>query len=152
MSLNWCLVMNNTLVKLTKRIEELERALERDALTGAYNRNFFYGNLNLKPYISGRLYFIDLDGFKKINDSRGHVYGDQVLTRFAFDLTMCLSNTDLLIRYAGDEFIIVTAKKRLRLSSNLSFSCGSVKICNNTTKDELLETADKRMYRNKNKC
>ena len=106
--------MNKTLVKLTKRIEELEKALERDALTGAYNRNFFYGNLNLKPYIGGRLYFIDLDGFKKVNDSRGHVYGDQVLTRFAFDLTMCLSNTDLLIRYAGDEFIIVTAKKKIK--------------------------------------
>ena len=51
--------------------------------------------------------FIDLDGFKKINDDHGHSVGDSVLSAMADRMRLCSRETDTLARYGGDEFILV---------------------------------------------
>jgi GGDEF domain-containing protein len=133
--------------KMMKRIERMERELSIDSLTGAHNRHFFFTKLDLNRFKGGRLYFVDLDDFKKQNDSKGHIYGDQLLCRFAKDLRAGLKAGDLLIRYAGDEFIIV-ARQELHLCSKMAFSQGSIKI-RGLDKRGLLEKADLAMYRHK---
>ena len=53
------------------------------------------------------LLFLDIDGFKRINDTLGHGAGDDVLREFARRLSACVRSTDLVARLAGDEFVIV---------------------------------------------
>ena len=139
----------NSRKSLLKRIEEMERELLSDSLTGAFNRNFFFTKLDLTNFQGGRLYFVDLDNFKQSNDRYGHIYGDRLLRRFAKDLQACLGVEELLIRYAGDEFVIV-AQKAIQLRSKQLFSQGYATI-RGTNKRRLLEQADRAMYRDKNR-
>ena len=125
----------------------MERELLTDSLTGAHNRHFFFTKLDLKDFKNGWLYFLDLDGFKTLNDSKGHIHGDRLLRRFVGDLRGCLGAKDVLIRYAGDEFIVVATTAR-RLRSKQAFSQGSVAI-RGQDKRGLLERADRAMYRHK---
>jgi len=107
--------------------------------------------LDLNRFKNGYLYFIDLNNFKRINDEHGHIYGDQVLTKFADEIRKCLGYSDVLIRYAGDEFVIVSEGK-LKLESTMEFSQGFVRIKHSwEKKEDLLSEADKKMYRNKMK-
>lgn len=90
-------------------IEQAERAALTDALTGAYNRRFLEGYLarigSRAPELAVVLF--DLDGFKDINDRYGHSAGDAALRAFA-DVVRCrVRDTDLLVRYGGDEWLLV---------------------------------------------
>jgi diguanylate cyclase (GGDEF)-like protein len=84
---------------------------QRDSLTGLPNRRFlgegFDAMLRSARRINGRLgvLFIDLDGFKKVNDTWGHEVGDQLMVAVADRLTNVLSPEDRVVRYGGDEFI-----------------------------------------------
>jgi len=96
--------------KLFAKVEEM--AL-RDTLTGLYNRRYFHQILDYELNRAKRyhqslsLIFIDLDHFKEINDSFGHSVGDQFLKQIAQKLTSLFRTTDLVARYAGDEFVAV---------------------------------------------
>ncbi|HTC19962.1 MAG TPA: GGDEF domain-containing protein, partial [bacterium] len=96
--------------KLFAKVEEM--AL-RDTLTGLYNRRYFHQILDYELNRAKRyhqplsLIFIDLDHFKEINDSFGHSVGDQFLKQIAQKLNSLFRTTDLLARYAGDEFVAV---------------------------------------------
>jgi len=86
--------------------------LNRDYLTGAWNRRFldeylenYAENRGQKPDIAGL--FLDLDGFKALNDAYGHDAGDQALQMAASILKSCVRGGDFLARYAGDEFVII---------------------------------------------
>ena len=101
--------------------EELSRLAYQDALTGLPNRTYFETRLGQavarlerlrrqpRPPETGSLavLFIDLDGFKPINDSYGHAHGDRVLQAVAERLREALRGADTLARLGGDEFIML---------------------------------------------
>ena len=89
--------------------EELLRRARYDSLTGLANRDFFRQSLDSRltnsPLHSTALLYIDLDGFKKINDTAGHETGDAVLTAVAVRLRACAKDDTLVARLGGDEFV-----------------------------------------------
>ncbi|GGW66135.1 hypothetical protein GCM10008111_22600 [Alishewanella tabrizica] len=97
-----------------KRIHELAFY---DPLTHLPNRRFLIEKINetqiecarSKEYVG--LFFIDLDHFKRLNDSFGHSYGDELLQQLAARLKLSISITDTLARPGGDEFILLTKLK-----------------------------------------
>jgi diguanylate cyclase (GGDEF)-like protein/PAS domain S-box-containing protein len=115
-----------TFVRDISERKELERQLHRQAthdhLTGLPNRFEFMRRLGQQVAAAERagngpfaLMFIDLDGFKQVNDIHGHQEGDKLLTSFASALQHCVRRTDVVGRLAGDEFVVlVTGVKDVR--------------------------------------
>jgi diguanylate cyclase (GGDEF)-like protein len=115
------IIENEVLVENLKRNkEELERLNEvlremaiRDGLTGLYNHRFFYEALWKEIDRSTRhghvfsLIFIDVDFFKRYNDTYGHPEGDKVLRDLAEIFKKRLRKTDLIARYGGEEFVML---------------------------------------------
>src|SRR5688500_8110019 len=94
--------------------EELRRAAMHDALTGLVNRAYFLESLeravsrvHRRPDKTIALLFLDLDRFKQINDSLGHLAGDRLLTSIARRLQGCVRPGDILARLGGDEFAVL---------------------------------------------
>jgi diguanylate cyclase (GGDEF)-like protein len=103
--------------KLKKRIEDIS---EIDPLTGAYNRRFFNKYLDtqirqlesqIKHERSREVNFgiamIDVDNFKKINDTYGHIVGDTVLAEVANIIKSIIFGRDIFCRYGGEEFVVL---------------------------------------------
>ena len=92
--------------------EELTKLVTHDALTGLPNRKLLADHCQLA--ISGAkrngtrlaLMFVDLDGFKAVNDTLGHAHGDQLLKEAARRILACLRESDTVARFGGDEFIV----------------------------------------------
>lgn len=83
---------------------------ERDPLTGLANRRHFQGAIRrfaADGKLDGTVYLIDIDHFKRINDSHGHGAGDAVLIEVARRLRETLREQDLIVRWGGEEFVIV---------------------------------------------
>ncbi|WLQ16581.1 diguanylate cyclase [Hahella aquimaris] len=99
--------------ELDKENVALREIAARDSLTGLYNRRFFQNRLNYefsraKRYGSGlTLVLLDIDHFKKINDTKGHAAGDEVLIRLSSFLRQSLRSSDLIARIGGEEFCII---------------------------------------------
>lgn len=94
-----------------------------DSLTGLANRFAFdthfakaLGRLNEGPTVA--LHYLDLDGFKPINDTYGHPAGDQLLRTVAERLKACLRDTDVVARLGGDEFAVLQANVRRSEDAN----------------------------------
>lgn len=87
---------------------ELERSAYRDTLTDIYNRRYLAKYFERHVTTAGTLFFLDLDGFKKINDTHGHEVGDTVLMEVARRLQQfSLSYPDsVVVRLGGDEFVL----------------------------------------------
>ncbi len=97
---------------------KLQYEATHDSLTGLPNRAMFMSRLEAalekahdNPTYKVSVLFIDLDRFKIVNDSLGHVVGDQLLVRIAGRLQECLRPSDLVARLGGDEFIILVEGK-----------------------------------------
>jgi len=164
---------------------DLARALDRrreahlaqlaliDHLTGLHNRRSFEHLLekSVTEAAGGVLLFLDLDGFKAINDHHGHETGDAVLRVIAERLTHGSRVTDVISRLAGDEFVVlsagVTQEDGERFAARLiqeiaqpidtargpmtvTASCGVITIEPGLTARQLLSAADAAMYRAKN--
>ncbi|HXM07463.1 MAG TPA: diguanylate cyclase, partial [Candidatus Acidoferrum sp.] len=96
-----------------QRYEELQRIVVRDALTNVYNRGFF--DEAIEKYVamskrSGRsicMMMVDVDHFKRVNDTYGHTEGDLVLQLIAAAISSTLRVSDYVCRYGGEEFAIL---------------------------------------------
>ena len=153
----------------------LQFAAEKDALTGLYNRRKLDENFNSivdkdKPYKDNFVvYLLDVNGFKTVNDTYGHVFGDLLLVELAKKIKTITRTGDFACRFGGDEFIIILkvaggepeaikARDRLKKTIEEPFEYGDylvyIKIAvgfiivdnPETTLDEILKIADKNMY------
>ncbi|MCG6888519.1 MAG: GGDEF domain-containing protein [Gammaproteobacteria bacterium] len=149
----------------------------RDALTGLYNRRAFNEKItqlldrsdnqqrraiNFSPTI---YVMLDIDHFKQINDSRGHLYGDEVLLLLAQQMTYSFRENDLLFRYGGEEFAMVlmdieTEQAQLTLDrfrekiasydfpgvSQVTVSIGYTLFDKHLSMDQLIGQADAALY------
>ncbi len=91
------------------RLEEVELIASQDALTGLTNRRKLERQLELlvslaRPF---SVIYIDLNGFKYVNDTYGHQAGDDLLKQFAGELRTAFRTTDMVGRWGGDEFIVL---------------------------------------------
>ena len=97
-----------------KQIEQnLSEIATHDTLTGLFNRQFFLDKLD-QAVVRAKstnlwlgLLFIDINGFKKVNDVYGHKKGDELLIEMGQVLTSSVRGSDLVARYGGDEFVIL---------------------------------------------
>jgi diguanylate cyclase (GGDEF)-like protein len=95
------------------RTAELQGLLMRDMLTGLPNRRALMQALPEAMARAARLHrpcavlFLDMDGFKQINDTRGHEEGDELLRLFGTRILNSIRETDLAARLAGDEFVVI---------------------------------------------
>ena len=156
---------------------ELAEQAHRDPLTGLPNRRLFRAEAERvltradRGHGDATLLYLDLDGFKDVNDSLGHEAGDAVLRRVAARLETQMRGSDLLARLGGDEFVIlldgVSETERARMTERyraeieapmvihgrpvaLGASIGTAQHPKDaTTIDELLRIADADMYREK---
>ncbi|MFT6506772.1 putative bifunctional diguanylate cyclase/phosphodiesterase [Colwellia polaris] len=105
-------LVNKMEQKVARRTQKIYQLSNLDPLTGLFNRSAFMSHmqeqldLSAKNSIPLALLFIDLDGFKKINDTLGHQTGDKVLKNTAERLKALQGDQQLLCRWGGDEFLI----------------------------------------------
>ncbi len=103
---------NDTLIdtdgrdKLVSKLKGYQDKLYIDPVTGVYNRRYFEDEIRNMQNSAG-VSMIDLDDFKLYNDIYGHDMGDQVLCIVADVIKDCIRKTDKLIRYGGDEFLLI---------------------------------------------
>ncbi|GJL76189.1 GGDEF domain-containing protein [Nitrosomonas sp.] len=95
------------------KVQELEQKSQRDGLTGAYNRAFLEEviqrefNLSKQLGVPLTIAMLDLDHFKRINDTYGHTTGDTVLVSVVHTIHKLIRHNDLLCRYGGEEFTLI---------------------------------------------
>ncbi len=171
--------ITNALMKsvhnLTDKAEKLEDKANRDPLTGLYNKGYLLSQLNYHFELSKRtgnpmaVIIMDIDHFKKINDTYGHICGDEVLKKIASLISVNSRAINITGRFGGEEFVILgpisdhksamfTAERLRNLIEKENFSCGEnsfkvtisagVSVWNRAVKDatELLSLADKALY------
>ncbi len=155
---------------------DLETKIELDPMTQLYNHKAFYGKLDFainkskEEKIDCCLAMIDIDDFKRVNDTYGHDAGDVVLINVANILKECCDDSDIVCRYGGEEFAVIFIGKTIEeatknieralnefssykfdfTNSSLTFSCGIANFRENETGNELFARADEYLYKSKN--
>jgi len=106
-------LLAGAIVKRQLAEDEIEHMAHFDLLTGLPNRPLLYDRMGIALKSAQRnkqllaVFFLDLDGFKDVNDSLGHEAGDQVLIEVAHRLEQCVRGSDTVARLGGDEFVLV---------------------------------------------
>ncbi|GFE61452.1 bifunctional diguanylate cyclase/phosphodiesterase [Geobacter sp. AOG2] len=164
-----------------KRAEaEIKKLAYYDTLTGLPNRVLFGDRLKQAIAMTERdkkglaLLYLDLDQFKRVNDTLGHAYGDRLLKICADRIQGCLRSSDTVARIGGDEFVIIlpllsggddvsrvadkileNLNKSVQFENHTIYTSASIGIAlhpeNGATVDELLKNADIAMYQAKEK-
>jgi len=155
------------LERLQNDNSHMHNLAERDSLTQQYNR--WGGQQLLDDFMrsgtTGSIIMLDIDHFKLINDTHGHVIGDRVLQEFATRVSGALRSDGHLIRWGGEEFLVLirgiaerdafTVAERLRAAINnnlfnpvgkLTASGGATSRRDNDTLESLITRADKALY------
>ncbi|MDF1878977.1 GGDEF domain-containing protein [Sulfurimonas sp. SAG-AH-194-C20] len=168
---------NAIITDLTIQINELERNSNLDSLTKVFNRRAlttYLERLCDKGNIAYELHLLvlDIDDFKVINDTFGHIAGDKVLIFIANILRSTLRDGDKVFRFGGEEFIIIlnriTPTVCLEVSNrilnlirsnqliykgdtlNVTMSIGATQYSNGDTPEDIISRADKALYKSKN--
>mgnify|MGYP001166094172 CR=1 FL=1 len=159
--------------------ERVRRMTVTDEYTGLYNARYLHDVLD-KLIDEAReresrlaIAFIDMDNFKKVVDTHGHLAGSRVLSEVGQVMSSCLSSSDILIKYGGDEFVLLmpgrdsedavrfveSIREAVRSASYLASGEGPVRLTasfgiavfptHGMTKRDLLSRADQAMYRAK---
>ncbi|MCK4736967.1 MAG: EAL domain-containing protein [Sulfurimonas sp.] len=171
-------LINNYTAELHKQKDNLDYQAHHDSLTGLPNRVLFNDRLNQAIIKAKRkqrglaLFFIDLDRFKQINDSLGHVIGDEVLKIISVRLKSIVRQEDTIARLGGDEFtvliedlrkvtdasllakkILYTLSEPIYIEGHTLYISGSIGISlypeDDTDTNNLLKYADAAMYKAK---
>jgi two-component system, cell cycle response regulator len=149
----------------------------RDALTGLYNYGYFKEALHYEVEKSRRyqmplsLLFLDIDNFKQVNDTLGHLKGDKTMRQVAAILKQGIRQADLLCRYGGDEFVMLLSQtppdqamvlaerlrqriaqscmKRLEQRCKVTVSIGVAGLRPEMSTEDLVKEADEAHYRAK---
>lgn len=161
--------------RLDTAVRELYGLATRDELTGLFNRRFFFAEAErrLAEGFPTGVVFFDLDGFKAINDTYGHLAGDRILRDIGALFLKRTRHEDLIARYGGDEFVMLVASgspdeiERIaaRLGreisalqwtvANATFSVGVTSgfaaspYLDRPALEQLLEAGDRDLYKNK---
>jgi diguanylate cyclase len=180
------IISNFTIAKTLKRkmekiikhsLDQVENQLYFDELTSVYNRKTGMNRLNEEIARAGRIgkptcvAILDIDNFKTINDTYGHLVGDRVLRHVALQIKNSLRTCDIVARYGGEEFLIILpdtdeinaiialdrvkmniAKKPIRVGReylNITVSIGVTEISNNEHPLSSIDKADKALYKAK---
>jgi len=157
----------------------IEEAANRDYLTKMYNRNYFDNKfesiLNSTKTDTVNVLLMDIDHFKRFNDTYGHLAGDEVLRKVSSLIQGCIRDDDVLARYGGEEFVLILSNtdhehalavaERIRLTIqnseliykeekiNITISVGMTSLkCgeNFVSRDRLTDEADAALYESKN--
>lgn len=160
--------------EVKQRTQELHELAMRDPLSGLYNQRAFY-ELFRKLFAQHKrnhnqfsLAYLDVDKFKQINDTKGHIYGDTVLRGLSDIISEVIREEDIACRYGGDEFCIIflecsdtNAHKRMerineafqtRFSGEeISYGVASSDEEEFIDIDSMIQCADKKMYAHKNR-
>ena len=157
------------------RLEEAERVATRDSLSGLRNRHCVEGHINRRIEASTPfcLLMLDLNGFKAVNDTYGHLAGDSLLKQFASELQSASRSDDVIGRWGGDEFVLLldcpfpqAAQRTERLRQwidgeytiegrdekirlQVTASIGLVEWRHGETMNDIIARADADMYRHK---
>lgn len=160
--------------------ESVYQMMTQDPLTGAWNRRYLIDMMDREISRQQRssqpisLVMIDFDHFKEINDTHGHLVGDEVLAEFGRRVFTCIRDVDVFARFGGDEFAVMlvnsedmgartVADRILHAVTNVPFtttvgdlncsvSCGFAEctVNNSLDRDEFFDLADKKLYEAKN--
>lgn len=167
--------LQTKVVTFQARLDEAEQLASLDALTRLRSRLWVEGQLESRVAASASfsVAIVDIDGFKSVNDTFGHIAGDEVLRQFANELRSACRSTDIVGRWGGDEFLIVldcplgaaeAQIERVRAwvcgpytvpgaasthKIEVSASIGLAAFASPETLEQLLDRADGAMYRNK---
>lgn len=167
-------VIKSLLADMEQANKKLEEMSNRDALTGAYNRRYFSEFMERTIQScneTGRFIhclLMDLDHFKRINDTYGHGFGDEVLIATVRAIGDVLRESDVIIRFGGEEFMVViydavdsvalNISERIcdsirnltfRNGVKVSISIGMVRSKPNETPEDIFARADTLLYRAK---
>ena len=169
----------------TKYHETVYSAMTRDALTGAMNKRYLNESLDreiaraIRQQQTLSLLMIDIDHFKRVNDTHGHLVGDEVLRQFGARILESCRSDDLLARYGGEEFCLVlcstiredalmiaercravvadrpfaTAVGPLGITASFGLACldpSSLNPSSSQRSEDLIRRADERLYDAKN--
>ncbi len=105
---SFSLILNNSL-----QHEQMQKLAALDPLTGIYNRRFGLNRLKEECSRSTRfnsplgILMLDIDKFKMVNDTYGHIAGDRVIKRIVGEIQRILRNGDIVVRYGGEEFLVI---------------------------------------------
>jgi len=163
--------------KLTELLEQVQRLASHDELTGTLNRRSLMAALEREHSRSERggssfsIAMIDLDHFKRVNDTYGHAVGDQVLREFAATVRDAMRTTDEFGRYGGEEFLVIllgespefalTATERIRAAVGardwspltpdlpVTLSAGIATHCKGESIEQVMHRADQALYQAK---
>lgn len=164
MLVSWMIIMSictGLVLLLGQLVSDLRRLATTDPLTGLLNRQGLTTLLELSPTQGRRtqprtIVMFDLDRFKRVNDTAGHIAGDALLAGFAEALRSSARVDDILARTGGDEFMAVLPLsgeenverfvQRVRAATATSFSYGAAAWPPEMSYDEVTARADERMY------